>query len=51
MNTSVVSVTRQVGVAGEEVAYAVARELNFRVIDYQVIQTAAARRTSPGLSP
>ncbi len=48
MNTSVVSVTRQVGVAGEEVAYAVARELNFRVIDYQVIQKAAAEA---GVSP
>ena len=41
MNTKVVSITRQVGVAGEEVAYAVAKRLDFRVIDYQVIQKAA----------
>lgn len=48
MNTRVVSVTRQVGSAGEEVAYAVARRLNFRVIDYQVIQKAAQEA---GVSP
>ena len=48
MNTRVVSITRQVGVAGEEVAYAVARRLGFRVIDYQVIQKAAQEA---GVSP
>jgi len=41
MNTRVISVTRQVGVSGEEVAAAVAARLGFRVIDYQVIQKAA----------
>jgi cytidylate kinase len=48
MNTRVVSVNRQVGVGGEEVAYAVARRLGFRVIDYQVIQKAAQEA---GVSP
>src|SRR5436190_13075465 len=48
MNTRVVCVTRQVGVAGEEVAYAVGARLGFRVIDYQVIQEAAAEA---GVSP
>lgn len=41
MNTRVVSITRQVGVAGEEVAAEVAQRLNWRVVDYQVIQRAA----------
>jgi hypothetical protein len=48
VNTRCVSITRQVGVAGEEVAYAVARVLQFRVIDYQVIQKAAQEA---GVSP
>lgn len=42
MNTRVVSVSRQVGAAGEEVAQAVARKMGLRYIDYQVIQDAAA---------
>lgn len=48
MNTRVVSVTRQVGVAGDEVAQFVGERLNFRVIDYQVIQRAAQ---DAGVSP
>mgnify|MGYP001167373398 CR=1 FL=1 len=41
MNTRVVTVSRQVGVAGEEVAQAIAKRMNFRFVDYQVIQQAA----------
>ncbi|GAB4337825.1 MAG: hypothetical protein Kow0010_26020 [Dehalococcoidia bacterium] len=48
MNTRVVSLTRQVGSAGEEVAQAVAERLGFRLIDYQVIQRAAQEA---GVSP
>ncbi|MFN0149026.1 MAG: AAA family ATPase [Dehalococcoidia bacterium] len=48
MNTRVISVTRQVGVAGDDVAHAVAKALNFRTIDYQVIQRAAEEA---GVSP
>lgn len=48
MNTRVVSISRQVGTAGEEVARAVANRLNFRYIDYQVIQDAAH---DAGVSP
>lgn len=48
MNTRVVSVSRQVGAAGEEVARAVAAKLDFRLIDYQVIQDAAREA---GVSP
>lgn len=48
MNTRVISLNRQVGVAGDETAYAVARRLGFRVIDYQVIQKAAQEA---GVSP
>lgn len=48
MNTRVVSISRQVGTQGEEVAQAVAGKLGFRVIDYQVIQDAAREA---GVSP
>lgn len=48
MNTRVISVSRQVGTAGEEVATAVAGLLGFRMIDYQVIQDAAQ---DAGVSP
>lgn len=48
MNTRVVSISRQVGTAGEEVARAVANSLGFRYIDYQVIQDAAREA---GVSP
>lgn len=48
MNTRVVSISRQVGVAGEEVAGEVATRLGFRYIDYQVIQEAAREA---GVSP
>lgn len=48
MNTRVVTVARQVGTAGEEVATALAKLLDFRVIDYQVIQAAAEEA---GVSP
>lgn len=41
MNTRVVSISRQVGSSGEEVAQALAKKLDFRYIDYQVIQKAA----------
>ncbi|MEX2081321.1 MAG: cytidylate kinase family protein, partial [Dehalococcoidia bacterium] len=41
MNTRVISISRQVGAAGEEVAQLVAERLGFRYIDYQVIQEAA----------
>lgn len=41
MNTRVISISRQVGTGGEEVARAVARLLDFHYIDYQVIQDAA----------
>jgi cytidylate kinase len=42
MNTRIVSISRQVGTAGEEVAREVASRLGFRYIDYQVIQDAAS---------
>ncbi len=48
MNTRVVSISRQVGTAGEEVAQAVAGMLGFRYVDYQVIQDAAREA---GVSP
>ncbi len=48
MNTRVVAIARQVGVGGEEVAQQVAKRLDLRYIDYQVIQ-AAAREA--GVSP
>lgn len=41
VNTRVVTIARQVGTAGEEVAQGVADTLGFRYIDYQVIQAAA----------
>ncbi len=41
MNTRVISISRQVGTAGEDVAQTVAQRLGFRYIDYQVIQEAA----------
>ncbi|MEO8538103.1 MAG: cytidylate kinase-like family protein [bacterium] len=48
MNTRVISISRQVGTAGEEVAQALAARLKFRYIDYQVIQDAAQ---DAGVSP
>jgi len=48
MNTRVVSISRQVGSGGEEVARQTAQRLGFRYIDYQVIQTAAREA---GVSP
>ncbi len=48
MHTNVISISRQVGSAGEEVASAVAQALDFRLIDYQVIQAAAE---DAGVSP
>lgn len=47
MNTRVVSISRQVGAAGEEVAQAVARLMGLHYIDYQIIQDAA---TEAGVS-
>lgn len=48
MNTRVITVARQVGVAGEEVAQVVATKTGYRYIDYQIIQEAAAEA---GVSP
>lgn len=48
MHTNVISISRQVGSAGEEVAAAIAQALDFRLIDYQVIQAAAEEA---GVSP
>lgn len=48
MNTRVITINRQVGTAGEEVAGNVAGILGMRVIDYQVIQAAAEEA---GVSP
>ncbi len=48
MNTRVITVARQVGVAGEEVAQVVATRTGYRYIDYQIIQEAAAEA---GVSP
>ena len=41
MNTKVIAVARQVGASGEEVAREVARRLNYRYVDYQIVQDAA----------
>jgi cytidylate kinase len=48
MHTTVISITRQVGTAGEDVAREVADRLGFRLVDYQVIQAAAQEA---GVSP
>lgn len=48
MNTRVITVARQVGVAGEEVAQVVAQKTGYRYIDYQIIQEAASEA---GVSP
>jgi cytidylate kinase len=48
MNTRVITVARQVGAAGEEVAQVIARTTGFRYIDYQIIQEAAS---DAGVSP
>jgi cytidylate kinase len=48
LNIRVISISRQVGTAGEEVAQAVSNRLGFRYIDYQVIQDAAHEA---GVSP
>lgn len=48
MTARVISISRQVGTAGEEVAQAVAARLGYRYVDYQVIQEAAAEA---GVSP
>ena len=42
MNTRVITVARQVGAAGEEVAQVIARTTGFRYIDYQIFQEAAS---------
>lgn len=41
MNTRVITVTRTIGSLGEEVARAVAQRLDFRYVDYQIVQDAA----------
>jgi cytidylate kinase len=48
MNTRVITVARQVGAAGEEVAQVIAKNTGFRYIDYQIIQEAAGEA---GVSP
>lgn len=48
MSVRVVTIARQVGTAGEEVARLVAEHLHFRYVDYQVIQHAAREA---GVSP
>ncbi|MCL4232428.1 MAG: cytidylate kinase family protein [Dehalococcoidia bacterium] len=48
MNIRAVTISRQVGTAGEEVAQKTAADLGFRFIDYQVIQGAAREA---GVSP
>lgn len=41
MNIRVITISRQVGTAGEEVARAVAERFGFRYVDYQIVQAAA----------
>ena len=48
MHTRVITIARQIGAAGEDVALDVAKKLGFRYIDYQVIQDAAQ---GAGVSP
>lgn len=48
MNTRIVTLARQVGTDGEEVARLVAEELGFRLLDYRVVQAAAEEA---GVSP
>lgn len=48
MHTRVITIARQIGTAGDDVALDVAQRLGFRYIDYQVIQRAAQEA---GVSP
>ena len=48
MSARVITIARQVGTTGEEVARGVASQLGFRFIDYQIIQEAAQEA---GVSP
>lgn len=48
MHTRVITVARQIGTSGEDVAMSLAQELKFRYIDYQVIQQASH---DAGVSP
>jgi cytidylate kinase len=41
MNTKVIAMARQVGSAGEDVARTVASRLDYRFVDYQIVQDAA----------
>jgi cytidylate kinase len=41
METRVITISRQVGTLGEEVARLVAEELGYRLLDYRVVQAAA----------
>lgn len=41
MNTRVISVTRTIGSLGDEIARMVAQRLDFRYVDYQIVQDAA----------
>lgn len=48
MSARVITIARQVGTTGEEVARGVATKLGFRFVDYQIIQQAAQEA---GVSP
>lgn len=48
MHTRVITIARQIGTAGDDVAFEVSQRLGFRYIDYQVIQRAAQEA---GVSP
>ena len=48
MNTRVITVARTIGSLGEEVARVVAQRLDFRYVDYQIVQDAARQA---GASP
>jgi cytidylate kinase len=48
MNTRVITISRQVGTDGEEVARLVAEQLGLRLLDYRVVQEAAQEA---GVSP
>lgn len=41
MNTQVITVARTIGASGDEIARGVAQRLDFRFVDYQIIQDAA----------
>ena len=46
METRVITIARQVGTLGEEVARIVADELKFHLLDYRLVQAAAEEAAS-----